>query len=87
MTIIIAAVSKRVIAIWSIKGSTGKIPSTHVPSAPVPASHPLGPTLRKRAIGMDNSAPQIAPLLVVFLQKSPNRNMARIPGLTRPVYS
>ncbi len=49
--------------------------------------HPFGANLKYIAIGIDDKAPIIAALFVVFFQNNPNINTAKIPGLTIPVYS
>ena len=56
-------------------------------SKEVSTNHPLAPTLRNIAIGMELNAPHIAALLVVFFQNRPSKKTAKIPGLTIPVYS
>ena len=70
-----------VIPIWSRKGSVGKKPPIEDPE-----SHPLGPTLKNKAIGIDASAPYIAPLFEAFFQNKPKTNTDNIPGLTTPVF-
>ena len=49
--------------------------------------HPFGATLKYIAIGIETKAPTIAALFVVFFQNNPKIKMAKIPGLTTPVYS
>ncbi|CAI8198651.1 MAG: Uncharacterised protein [Flavobacteriaceae bacterium] len=77
-----AMVKSAVSPIWSIHGNSGKTVSKALPLA-----HPLAPTFRNIAIGIELKAPHIAALLVVFFQNKPKIKTAKIPGLTIPVYS
>ena len=74
----ISMVKIQVAIIWCINGQVIKKGES---------LHPFGPTLKYNAIGIETSTPQIAALLVVFLQNNPSINTAKIPGLTTPVYS
>ncbi len=71
-------VSKVVKPIWSKKGKSKNSALS---------DQPLGATLKYIAMGMDTSAPVMAPRLVVFFQNKPKMNTAKMPGLTTPVYS
>ena len=73
-----AMVSNVVYPIWSRNGKSKNIPLS---------DQPLGATLKYMAMGIEASAPTMAPRLVVFFQNNPSKNTARMPGLTTPVYS
>ena len=78
MTNISTTVNKKVKPIWCINGKSGKIDNV---------LHPLGFTLKNKAIGIDMNAPIIAALELVFFQNKPKIKIANIPGETTPVHS